>query len=66
MCNQRYGMACRLGLTIAAKRVYSSLGKGPLAQLAERLVDVEEVTGSSPVQPMRRKKTDLAVGFFVA
>ena len=24
---------------------------GPLAQLAERLVDVEEVTGSSPVQP---------------
>ena len=29
---------------------------GPLAQLAERLVDVEEVTGSSPVQPTLQRK----------
>ncbi len=30
--------------------VYYFQRYGPLAQLAERLVDVEEVTGSSPVQ----------------
>ncbi len=30
--------------------VYYLYTYGPLAQLAERLVDVEKVTGSSPVQ----------------
>ena len=32
---------------------------GPLAQLAERLVDVEEVTGSSPVQPTATNPNNL-------
>ena len=36
--------------------VYYFQRYGPLAQLAERLVDVEEVTGSSPVQSTTIKK----------
>ena len=44
--------------------LYSKLEGGPLAQLAERLVDVEEVTGSSPVQPNESAKNRQRCRFF--
>ena len=55
---RRYGNIIKL---ISAKTEY-----GRLAQLVEHLLDVQEVTGSSPVPSTKTRASDFGQGLFVA